>query len=425
MAKKELKKETSELVITVAAKKEDWKKEQKKAFDALAKNLQVSGFRKGNVPADIAKKNIAQADIFTKAITKSLDELVKLAAKELDKELILDSPTYAVKKISDAELEVEFIYPIYPEFTLKDYKNLSVVYKEEKVKQELVDAEVQKLQDRHSIISAKDGKIVKGDTANFDFEGSVDGVNFDGGTSKGYELEIGSGQFIPGFEDQMIGLAKGDKKDVKVTFPKEYHSDELKGKEAIFKVVINEVKGKEVAKLDDKLVKEANIPNVSTLEEFKKYVKDLFAEQSRQAARKTFQAAAFEELKKDLKIGIPQSLVAKEMQNVAKQFEEQLKQQGLDLTKYVEMTGMTQEALFSQHKATATTRLIESLIFAEIAKKEKIELKDADYDKEYIKLAKVYGNTPDGIKGSITKEQMQIPMTNDRVIDVMIKGSKK
>ncbi len=422
MAKKELKKETSELVITVAAKKEDWKKEQKKAFDALAKNLQVSGFRKGNVPADIAKKNIAQADIFTKAIEKMLKILVAEAAKELDKEVLLDSPTYAVKKVSDSELEVEFVYPVYPEFKLIDYKKLTTKYKKEKVDPKAIETELKNLQTRHSVLSVKKGAIAKGDTANFDFEGSVDGKLFDGGAAKAYELEIGSGQFIPGFEDQMIGLSKGDKKDVKVSFPEDYQSEELKGKASVFKVVINEVKAKEVPKLDDNLVKEANIPNITTLVEFKKYLNDLFLEQGKQAARREFQIAAFKEIKKDLKIGIPQALVGKEMMNVSKQFEEQLKQQGLDLVKYLEMTGMKKEALFSQHKKQAEERLLDSLIFAEISKLEKIEIKEADYDKEYIKLAKVYGNTVEGIKGSITKEQMQIPMTNDRVIDVMIKG---
>ena len=424
MATKELKKETSELLITVSAKKEDWKSAQEKAFNAIAKDLQVSGFRKGKVPANIAKKNISQADIFTKAITGSLEQLVQVAAKDIEEELILDSPSYLVNKISETELEVQFVYPVYPEFKLKDYKNIKTKYDEKKVDNKIIEQELKNLQDRHSVVMTKDKKIVNGDVANFDFEGSVDGVIFEGGTAKAYELEIGSGQFIPGFEEQMVGLGKGDKKDVVVTFPETYHVEELKGKESVFKVVINEVKGKELAELNDDLIKEANIPEVKTVAEFKAYITKVFTEQERQNARRGFQADAFKELKDGVTIPLPQSLVAKEMQNVAKQFEDQLKQQGLDMAKYIEMTGLTNEALFSQHKKQAEDRLIDSLIFAEIAKLEKIELVDADYDAEYEKLAVAYGNTVEGIKGTISKQQMQIPMTNDKVIDVLIAGSK-
>lgn len=420
---KELNKGTSELLITVSAKKEEWKAAQDKAFKNIAKDLQVAGFRKGNVPAHIAKKNIAQSDVFTKAITASLDMLVGVAAKEIKEELILDSPTYQVSKVSDTELEVVFVYPVYPDFKIGDYKNVKAKYEEKKVSNDVVETELKNLQERNSILISKDKKIENGDTANFDFEGSVDGVLFDGGTAKAYELEIGSGQFIPGFEEQMIGLSKGETKDVKVTFPADYHSEDLKGKESIFKVTINEVKTKDVAKLDDNLVKEANIPNVTTIDEFKKYITTIFTEQEKQNARRDFQTAAFKELKEGTEIPLPQSLVAKEMQNVSKQFEDQLKQQGMDPAKYLEMTGLTNEALFSQHKAQAVERLNDSLIFAEIAKLEKIEIKEEDYAKEYVKLAKAYGQSEEAVKGTITKEQMQIPMTNDRVIDVLIKGS--
>ncbi|WKX02501.1 trigger factor [Candidatus Mycoplasma mahonii] len=423
MVKKELKKETSEMLITVSADVKEWKEIQNNVFQDLAKKLQVSGFRKGKVPQQIAKKNISQSDIFSKSITKALDVLVKTAAKEIKNELVLDSPTYSVTKVTESQLEVQFIYPIYPDIKLSDYKNLQAKFVKEDAPKDVVDNELEKLRDKHALLVPKNGGIKKGDIANFDYEGFVDEKPFEGGEAKGHELEIGSGQFIPGFEDAMIGLKKGEKKDLNISFPKEYPSENLKGKPAVFKIKINEVKEKQRPKLNDNFAKETGIPNISTMESLRSYITEVNLEQVRQNARRKFQMSAFAEIQKDTKIIVPQGLVMKEMQGVAKNFEDQIKKQGLDMKKYMKLTGMNQEAIKSQYKNEAENRLIDSLIFAEIAKIEKIQLTDKDYEEEYKKLAKVYGNTEKGIKGVITKEQMQIPMTNDRVIDMLIKNN--
>ncbi|MCK5867404.1 MAG: trigger factor [Mycoplasmataceae bacterium] len=426
MTKKELNKKTSELLITVIADKKVWKTEQEKAFDKEAKLVEVKGFRKGSVPKDMARKHISGAKLIEVAITPMLDLMVKEASGEIDKDImILDSPTYKVEKVSDAELEITFIYPIYPEIKLPDYKKTGVEYKVEKINDEKVDEEIKKLLSGHIKTESKEGAIVNGDNVIFDFDGSVDGVQFDGGKAEKYELEIGSGQFIPGFEEQMVGLKAKDEKEVKVTFPKDYHSEDLKGKEAIFKVLVHEVKIKVTPKLDDTFVKTLGVEKVGKVEELKKYLKKLFVEQEVQAARSKFIRDVFAKLKEETTIAIPAALIVKETANQEKQFEEEIKQQGLTIQKYIEMTGMKPELLISQFKAQAEEKLLESLLFAEISKLEKIELTDEDYAKEYVNLAKVYNQTEEAVKGMITKEQMQIPMTNDRVIDAIIKATKK
>ena len=354
-----------------------------------------------------------------------LDELVKEASNNIaDDIMILDSPTYKVEKISDVELEVTFIYPVYPEIKLTNYKNLEIKYKETKFNDKAVDNEIKRIQKMQATLENKEGKITKGDTAVFDFKGTVDGELFEGGTSENYSLEIGSGQFIPGFEDQMIGLSSGEEKEIKVTFPDEYHSEELKGKKAIFAVKINEVKVQTLPELDENFVKSTGVKDIIKIDELKKYIEKIFREQELQKDRSNFQKEAFAKISEKTEIVVPMQLVAKEMENQKKEFEENMKKQGLSIQQYIEMTGVKEEALSSQFKTAAEERLKESLIFAEIAKAEKIELTDSDYEEEYIKLAKVYGQDEKSIKGVISKQQMQIPMTNDKVINTLIKYNK-
>ncbi|TCG11153.1 hypothetical protein, partial [Mycoplasma todarodis] len=209
-----------------------------------------------------------------------------------------------------------------------------------------------------------------------------------------------------------------------VTFPEEYHSEELKGKEAKFICTVKEVKVKETPELNDDFAKEINAPGVTTFEELKVYMKDVLTQQAVQKSRMEFKEAAFTEIKAATELAIPMSLVVKEMKNQEEKFLDAMKQQGIDKKTYMEMTGMEEKALQSQYKQAAEASLKDSLIFAEIAKVEKIELTDADYDKEYEKLAKVYQQKLENIKTMIQKTQMQIPMTNERVIDVLVANNK-
>lgn len=421
MTKIEINKKTSEILVTVVAEKEVWLNAQKEAFKKLVNKLEIKGFRKGKIPADIAKKHISNMSKMEHAISDMLETLATEAAKEIKEDvLVLDSPTYKVDKISDTELEVTFVYPVYPEIKISDYKKLNTKFEQPEFKSSTIDEELKKIISSKSILKEKDGAIELGDTAIFDFDGSVDGEQFDGGKSENYTLEIGSGQFIPGFEDQMIGLKKGDTKDVKVTFPKEYHAKDLKGKEAIFKVLIHEVKIKTTPELNDAFVETLGAPGVKTVEELRVYIEKIFKEQDKQSARLNFQKKAFEEILEKTEIIVPAALIVKEMKNQENKFVESIKQQGLTLEKYIKMTGTTSEKLNSQFKQQAELKIKESLIFSEISKLEKIELTDADYEEEYKKLAKVYGQTEESIKGMITKSQMQIPMTNDKVIDFLI-----
>ena len=427
MTKSELSKERSEFLVTVQADEKVWKQEQEKAFNKICGYLEVKGFRKGKVPVDVARKNVTPQQIFQEAVRPTLDILIKDAAKEVKEDtLVLDAPTYSVEKISDKELEVTFAYPVYPEIKLADYKKIKTAFEEPKFDAKEVDAEIDRIVQSRITNQPVEGKIKKGHIVNLDYKGLLNGEAFEGGTAKGHTLEIGSGQFIPGFEDQMIGMALGEEKDLNVTFPKEYHSKDLAGQPVVFQVKVNSISEKVTPKLDDKFVEELKISDeIKTVAQLKEHMTTLMKDQKHQMAKGEFQRKAFEELKKDTEMVIPAALIIREMTNQQRQLEEQLKQQGLTIEKYLQMTGMKPEVLGKNIEDRAVDTLTEAFIFAEISKAEKIEISDAEYDAEYEKYAKVYGKDLESIKGLITKQQMQIPMTNDRVIDKLISFAPK
>ena len=421
----DFKKELSELHIDIIADKKEWKEEQEKAFKKLSTNLTLKGFRKGKVPTNIARKNISEEKIINEALKEMLNVLVKKAAKEIKEDvMVLDNPTYKIQKISNAELEVTFLYPVYPEFQIPDYKKLDVKYVEEKLDPQKIDQEIQNIINMKTTYEKKDGKIEKGDVALFDFEGFIDGKPFENGKSKNYRLEIGSNQFIPGFEDQMLGLKINDKKDIKVTFPKDYHDEKTKGKEAIFKIKINEVQIMKIPQLNDKFIEDFNIPNVKTVNDFKKHVEEFLNKQNIQSSREKFKDKAFKKLAQKTKINLSNNLITSEVLREKNKFEDTLKKQGLSLTKYLKQTNSTIEKFVNELQERAKEKIIISILFVEIAKLEKIKLIDQDYENEYKKYAKIYGQSEESIKKVVTKEQIQIPMTNDKVIDLLIKYSQ-
>ena len=426
MAKKTIDKEKSELRIQVVAEKKDWMKHIDEAFEHMKKKLTLKGFRKGQVPDALAKKHLSNREIWAHALGHMLDKLVKVAAKEIDdkNEFVLDGPTYKVEKLTGTELEVTFIYPLYPEVKNLKYKNVGVKYVEPKFDSKLVDEEIKKIESRNSMNIVKEGSLEKGDIAKFDFEGFIDGEAFEGGKAENYELEIGLGQFIKGFEEQMIGMKKGDAKDIKVTFPKEYQSEDLAGKEALFKVKINEVFTKNTPKLDDAGVAALAVPNVKTVAELKAYIEKVLKEQEIEKAKSEFQRNIFTKIKEKIEVGITTVLQVREMEQIKKSFEAELAKSKITLDQYIKMTGLDQVKMEAQFSKQARERLLDSFIFAEIAKLEKIEITDKDYEEEYKKLAKVYNVDEESVKNMIQKSQIQIPMTNTKVLELLIKENK-
>ena len=269
-------KSTGELVATVEG--EDWKQAQKKAFNKIKKNINIPGFRKGQAPAALIKKQIPAQNILMDAVEAVANDVLSDGVEE-HKLVLVDRPELRIDEINEEKVILKFICAVKPEVKLGDYKGLPIKKKATRVTQKDIDAEVERLQQRYAdMVVKEEGNVESGDTAVIDFEGFKDGVAFDGGKAESYPLEIGSGAFIPGFEDQLIGMAKEETKDINVTFPEDYQVAELAGQPVVFKVTVHEIKTKVLPEANDELIKEAKIKDVETMEDYRAYVKKNLSE---------------------------------------------------------------------------------------------------------------------------------------------------
>ncbi len=432
MIKKTIDNKTSEMRIVLPVPKDEWKKSQEKAFTLIAKDLSIKGFRKGKVPLIKAKEYISEGQIWEKAILSLLDKYVVIASKELTDEIVLDNPTYTVEKVTSDELEIIFIYPLFPNFKLKDYKKLGIsldkVATDAELKNDIIQQE-NKLLSKTGVLLPKKGKNVvveNDDTIIFDFKGFNDGEAFDGGEAEDFELKVGSGNFIPGFEDELIGLKLGHEGSIYVTFPKDYHVKDLANKKTEFKINIKEIKTLDLPKLDTAFIKTLNIKNVETPKQLNDYLLDLTKRENLEKSRIKFKNEVFSRLMDQNEIPVPKTLVLKEVQTLMQRFNENLKKQGINKKEYLEMSQLTNEDITKELTVEAEKNIITSLLFAHLAKEEKLEAQDAHYQEHYEKLAKLY-NIEDVkmIEGMLPKDKLEPQIINELVIDMLIKYNNK
>lgn len=405
--KNTVKKEKSTVNVTVAFEKEEWHAAIEKAYAKLAKAVEIKGFRKGNAPLEMAKKHINPADAWGEAS----DILAQSAFTQIMEEGKYDlamRPDYKINKVSEDELEIEFMMVVRPEVTLGEYKGLEVKVEEVKVSDEEIETQLKDIQVNNALVAIKeDGVVAKGDVVKFDFEGFVDGKAFEGGKAENYELEIGSNSFIPGFEDQMIGLKKGEKKDIEVTFPEQY-TKELAGKKAIFKLNIKEVSTKTLPAIDDDLALDANIEGVSTLDQLKAHLK----EQIEHSKKHSAEDKAFEELVNKIadasSLELADRLVEAQVNQQYKAFQDRITQQGIPFDKYLEITKTTEEKVKEDLKGQAVKQLKTSYVLGAIADKEGITVKQEEIEAKYQEIATQYGMEVAKVKEVLKAQEEQM-----------------
>ena len=380
-------KNVHEIEIKVEGK--EWEDAITKSFNKNVQNVKVDGFRKGKVPRNIFEKKFGKESLYNDAIDFVLQE--KYATVIKDSKLIpIIQPTIDIKEIDDEKLVLTFRITTKPEVKVEKYTKLGVKKGEVKVTEEEVKSRINSLLEQYADIVIKDGKIENGDTAVIDFEGFKDGVAFDGGKGENYPLEIGSNTFIPGFEEQLIGLKAGDEKDIKVTFPEDYASEELKGQEAVFKIKVHEVKTKELPEMDEEFFKDLGYEGVETEEQLKDLVKaDLEAKQEYELENK-YVDDLLEEAAKHTVVDLPEELVHEEIHRMMHQYEENLKMQGITLDMFYQFTNSTEEDLEKQMHPEAEKRVKYRFMLEEIATLEKVEVTDEEANKEAEDLAKKY-----------------------------------
>ena len=402
---------------------EKFEEGMKKAYSKNVKHINVPGFRKGKAPRAMIEKMYGEEIFYEDALNFVLPDAYDEAVKELELEPV-DRPDIDVEDIKKGENVVVIAkVQLKPEVKLGKYKGIKLEKVEYNVSDEDVDAEIAKLQERGSrIVEVEDRAVEKDDIAVIDFEGFKDGVAFEGGAGKDFELTIGSGQFIPGFEDQLIGAKKGDDVLVKVKFPEEYHSEELKGADAEFKVKINAIKKKELPALDDEFAKD--VSEFDTLKELKADVEKKLKEGKEAQAKAETEDKAVEAVADKTEVEIPECMVEQQLNMMLRDYDARLQGQGLNLQQYFQMTGMTADTFKAQFKEHAKKQVKVSLTLEAIAKAEKIEATAEDIEAEYTKIAESYQMKAEDIKKFIAEEDIKDGIVNKKVVELIVEQAK-
>ena len=398
--------------LTIEVSAEEFEKALNGAYMKQKKNISVPGFRKGKVPRQMVEKMYGVEIFYDDAANALIPEAYAKAYDEADIE-IASQPSIEVVQIEKGK---PFIFTaevaVKPEVTLGEYKGLAVDKVSNRVTQKEVEERLGKEQEKNARTIAVEGRPVQDkDEVVLDFEGFVDGVAFEGGKGENYPLVIGSGSFIPGFEEQLIGAETEKEVEVNVTFPKEYHAEELAGKEAVFKCTVHEIKAKELPELNDEFASE--ISEFDTLDELKADIKAKIKEEKNAEGKRKREDQAVEQAVANASMDIPDAMVDTEVRQMANDFAQRIKQQGLTVEQYMQFTGMTSEKMLEEFKPQALKRIQTRLVLEAIVKAENIEISDEKLDEELTKMAEAYKMEVEKLKefmGDAEKEQMKQDM---------------
>ena len=372
------------------------------AFKKVSKRVNVPGFRKGRVPRPIFEAKYGVESLYQDAIDIMLPEAYTQAVKETDIKPV-DQPDVEVEQIGKGQtFKFKAKVTVKPEVQLGEYKGLEVEKQSVEVTEEELDAELKRMQERHAeLIIVDEDVAATGDSVVIDFEGFVDGEAFEGGKAERYTLELGSNSFIPGFEDQLVGMGTGDFKDVEVTFPEHYHAENLAGKPAVFKVKLHEIKRKQLPVLDDEFAKD--VSEFDTLEEYKADLKQQLQSRKEKEAEGAREAAVVDKAAENAEVEIPHAMIESEIQHMVKDLDNRLRMQGMNIDMFLTLSGQTIADLREQMQKEADKRVKNNLVLEQIAKEENLSISDEELSAELDKMAEMYQRTAEEIRDILTK----------------------
>ena len=396
------------------------------AFNRVKKTLNVPGFRKGKVPRQIFNKMFGEESLYQDALNAVLPEAYANAVAESN-----------IKPVAQPEIDVESMekdstwvltakVTVEPEVKLGQYKDLEVKAQSTEVTDEEVDAEIKKLQEQQAeLVLKEDQPAAEGDTVVIDFEGKVDGVAFDGGKGENYSLELGSNTFIPGFEDQLVGHKAGETVEVNVTFPEEYHAEDLKGKDAVFETTIHEVKTKELPELDDEFAKDVD-EEVDTLVELKAKTRERLEAQKQNAAKEAIQEEVIDKAVENAEIGeIPGAMIEEDVHRQMDQYLAGLQQQGISADMYYKLTGSSEEDLHKQFESGAQKRVKTNLVLEAIVDAEDIKASEEEINAEIKELATQYGMEEAAVRSALSDDMLNHDIAIRKVVKEMTDSAKQ
>lgn len=376
--------------LTAQTEGEEWATLQKHALGDLAKNVTVKGFRKGMAPLAQAAKVIPQKEILNKAADVAIEKAYNELIEKHQVRPIL-RPELVIDEFSDKKLAFSFVIVTAPEVTLGDYKGLDIAKDKVEVTEDDINNELNDMakKDAEMVVAEDDVAASNGSTVVIDFEGFVDGKAFDGGKAENYELKLGSNTFVPGFEDQLIGVKKGDHKDVVITFPTQYVA-ELAGKEATFKVVVNEIKNEILPEINDDFAKDVDIEGVNTLDELKEHLKKTIFERKDKAAVNKQTSDLFDKVVSNATVKVHQKLIDEEAKAIFDDFKKKVESQGYSFEDFLKITNQTEEKLLNEAKVEAVRQENRACVLAQIAVAENLRVTKEELDAKFDDLAKQY-----------------------------------
>ena len=399
-----------------------------KAFNKVVKQANVPGFRKGKVPRSIFEARFGVESLYQDAIDILLPEVYGEAVDQADI-FPVDRPEIDIEQFEKGQsFKFKAKVTVKPEVKLGEYKGLEIAAVTAEVSDEELNDELKRMQERHAeLVVIDEGAAASGDIAVIDFDGSVDGVPFEGGQAERYSLELGSNSFIPGFEDQVIGMATGDFKDVEVTFPENYHVEDLANKQAIFKVKVHEIKRKQLPELDDEFAKD--VSEFETLDEYKEDLKKQLLTRKEQEAQGIRENDVVEKAAANAEIEIPEAMVQAEVQNMMRDFDNRLRQQGMNLDMFLSFSGQSKSDMEAQMKNDAEKRVRNNLVLEQIAKEEKLEVSEDEINEELNNMAEMYKRPVDEIRSILASngslESLREELVLRKTIDFLLENSKE
>ena len=415
------KKEKNTAELTVEATAEEFEAAVNKAYLKGRGRISIPGFRKGKAPRKMIEAMYGTGAFYEDAAEELYPEMLQFGITE-EKLDVVGRPSIADMKIGEEKnLTVKFVVALYPEVVVKDYKGIEAPKPAVKVLKKDVDREIDKVREQNARVETVERKAKKGDIATIDFEGFMEGVPFEGGKGEDYDLELGSGTFIPGFEEQIIGKKTGENFDVNVTFPTEY-APELAGKDATFKVTVKNVKEKILPELDDEFAKD--VSEFDTLKEYQDSVKAELTEKRKSEAEEAFKNVVLSRLVDKVEGEIPDAMIEDHVDNMIGNFKYNISTQGMDFDTYLKMMGMSEEMLRVELRPTAEKEIKADLAYEYIAKTENFEVTDEDVEGEYKRLADQYGMEIESIRKAVSADSVKTGLVIDKAKDFVLANAK-
>lgn len=397
----------------------EWVELQDKAFEKLNKKANIDGFRPGKAPRDIFEKKYGKQEIILEAADEATNKEYKRLLGENKITPIIEPKVELIKCDSDT-LEVKFTFITDPEVTLGEYTNLKVKKEKAKVTKEEVDNSIKELLNEYAEVVVKEGNVESGDIAIIDFAGYKDGVAFEGGTSENYSLTIGSNTFIPGFEDAVIGMAKGEEKDIELTFPEDYMQEDLKGQKVVFKVKVNEIKTRKIPELNKEFFEDLNMEGITDKESLEKDIKEELTHRKEHELEHAYEDACLDKAANNMRIEILPELIDDEAHQMYHEFMDRMKRQGITEELYLKYTNSKEEDLIEKMKDEAKKRIQYRYLLREIIKKENIKITDKEAKEKIKEIAKQYNVTEEEILKEVgTLEAMKMDLAFQKAVELV------